>query len=448
MCKRGIYMTIWIVSVLTAVCFCIGFTGLLPKRLNIGCYIALGAFFLIVPNLLGPVMGQSITVLYLLTAFSIIFAGSHKDIAYLLWSALGYLIVVFVNHLFTIPLSLMGITIAHISQDYPVTFLLLQTFTTILIIFAVRRFLLKRIMRYLPDFPVRVKLLLLAEILAGISILTAGFAIGEKMGYPPDLLAYNGILSALMILLTIMLFYFLFRLMRNNYELSVRQQEYALMDDYFKRMEGFYDEVRSFRHDYKNILTTMRGYIESDSLPELREYFFRKILPSEKGLNNDYFILGALKNMKVIEIKSILYTKLLHAISSGCHIQLTITDEISHIPTDLLALSRIFGILLDNCTEAALETQDKQLSVGAADSGKYIVFCFQNNTPPINGFEKLSRPGYSTKPGHEGLGMNNIQNLVHSTSRLSYWSIYDSGIFFQELSISKEVNGNAFRIHM
>lgn len=437
--KGEIYMTIWIVSILTAVCFCIGFTGLLPKMLKPGYYIALGVFFLAAPNLLGPVLGQSITVLYVLVSLAVVFTGSHRDLTSLLCSAFGYFIVIFVNHMYTIPLSLMGITIDRISRDHPIAFLLLQTFTTALLILLIRRCLLRRIIRYLPDFPATVLLLLLAEMLIGISLLAAGFAFGEITGYPPQLLAYNGILTTLLILLAAALFYFMFRLMRNNYELSLKQQEYALRSDYFQRMEGFYDEVRSFRHDYKNILTTMRDYIDSGNLTELKEYFNNKILPGEENLSNDYFILGALKSMKVLEVKSILYTKLLHAVSSGCHVKLDIADEITDANTDPLELSRILGILLDNCIEAALQTQEKQLSVAILRHGKSIIFHFENSTLDLPDPEKLEQPGYSTKPGHQGIGLATLHKKLNTLPNLSYISNSKNGVFLQELGIGNEV---------
>ena len=39
------------------------------------------------------------------------------------------------------------------------------------------------------------------------------------------------------------------------------------------QIESINNEMRKFRHDYVNILTTMSEYIREDDMPGLRQYF-------------------------------------------------------------------------------------------------------------------------------------------------------------------------------
>lgn len=61
----------------------------------------------------------------------------------------------------------------------------------------------------------------------------------------------------------------------------LHQQE--LLENYVENLEKMLEETRAFRHDYKNILSTMSGYIRENEMEELRTFFYKKIyLPEGK----------------------------------------------------------------------------------------------------------------------------------------------------------------------
>ena len=49
------------------------------------------------------------------------------------------------------------------------------------------------------------------------------------------------------------------------------------------KIESINNEMRKFRHDYVNILTTMSEYIRDD-MPGLRQYFNENIIPMKDNL--------------------------------------------------------------------------------------------------------------------------------------------------------------------
>ena len=88
----------------------------------------------------------------------------------------------------------------------------------------------------------------------------------------------------------------------------------------------------------------------------LKEFFELKILPASRLLVDKEAVIARLSNIKILELKGIIYGKLVQAMNLDLNIILEITDEILQIDTDLLVLSRVLGIYLDNAIEAAAKT--------------------------------------------------------------------------------------------
>ena len=59
----------------------------------------------------------------------------------------------------------------------------------------------------------------------------------------------------------------MYDILKKNYELNLLQAQSAIMQDYAHRMESLYEDVRIFRHNYRNILATMQNYIDPERYP-------------------------------------------------------------------------------------------------------------------------------------------------------------------------------------
>ena len=70
-----------------------------------------------------------------------------------------------------------------------------------------------------------------------------------------------------------------------------------------------YEEMRTFRHDYKNILCTMEDYIDAGDIRSLKDFFHDEILPTSDALPGRDFVIGRLGAIHVRPIKSILHDR-------------------------------------------------------------------------------------------------------------------------------------------
>ena len=191
-----------------------------------------------------------------------------------------------------------------------------------------------------------------------------------------------------------------------------------------------------FKHDYINLLSTMQLLIDEDETDKLKNLFYTRILPSSQKLAGKDAIIGKLSNIKHLELKGILYSKILSAMNQDINITLEIQEEIHHISMEMLDLVTVIGIFMDNAIEAALVTEDKNLTVIIMDNEVSVTIIISNSAPDIDvNLDEIYYRDITYKENHSGLGLysaitilNKYNNTIHSTT-------YKNHIFTQSLEI-------------
>lgn len=200
------------------------------------------------------------------------------------------------------------------------------------------------------------------------------------------------------------------------------------------------DKLRRFKHDYQNLLDGLKISAQEDDVQavinQLVEYsashFNQKALRKYKGVNHIHD-----KNLKSIAIAKL--TKLYDLkidYSFGCD------KDIYQIPrsVDVLDLIRIIGITFDNAIEESqkLINKNKQKNSARVDAMYYqedgdFEFEIRNRIVGRNiDTNNIQKKNYSTKNGHMGLGLSNVQKIVHKyeNSMLVKYSVQNSWFVF------------------
>src|SRR5699024_7501000 len=93
----------------------------------------------------------------------------------------------------------------------------------------------------------------------------------------------------------------------------IRQIQYKRnikeIENYYKytlQIEKINNEMRKFRHDYVNILSTLSDYIREDDMEGLRKYFNEEIIPMQDNMQMKTLKINGIENLKVREIKGLL----------------------------------------------------------------------------------------------------------------------------------------------
>ena len=249
---------------------------------------------------------------------------------------------------------------------------------------------------------------------------------------------YNNVLHISGYLLVML---FLLFAMRHSYleKMQTEAKQKALQDlqDYTHHLEIMYNGLRSFKHDYINILLSMSGYIANNDMGELKQFFETKIFPTKNLIDQGDYKLNQLSNIGVLEIKSLLCAKLIYAHESGIDVTIDVPDRVDSFPMDTVDLARILGIFLDNAIEASPTAEQPQIGLNIIrhEAGVSIIISnrFQDNGTALY---KLKQSGFSTKTGHQGIGLSNARKIISSYNNVLLETTMQRNCFMQHMELT------------
>ncbi len=239
-------------------------------------------------------------------------------------------------------------------------------------------------------------------------------------------------------LLTLGMIFVLLKTVKNNFETQKKVEYLENMNKYTENLEVMYNNLRSFKHDYVNIMASMTAYLDENKYEELKAYFHGNIIPMQKNLTQNNDTINRLQNLKIIEIKSILYTKVLLAMNQNINTVVDIPDEITSVNIDTVDLTRILGIYMDNAIEASMETDSPVINVNIGNIDGDIVIIISNNFVDKGlSISQMQKKNITTKGEGHGIGLANVSEILKKYDNIFHDTSIDGCIFTQQLRISQ-----------
>ncbi len=227
-----------------------------------------------------------------------------------------------------------------------------------------------------------------------------------------------------------------------------RRQIAALKDDqlahltaYIQQVETMYDEIRSFRHDYHNVLISLRESLNTKDLNIIETNYDTIIRKEGITVPDAQFSLAKLNNIRTLPIKGVLSNKIFQAWQKKIQVQVEIEDIIENEAIDGFDYVRIVSILLDNAIEAAEKADSPWLSIVFLNQGypKEIKLIIDNTcSREAILMDQITEKGYSTKGDERGLGLFNIRKLLEDHSNVFLQTESNENIFRQTLIIKEQ----------
>ena len=206
--------------------------------------------------------------------------------------------------------------------------------------------------------------------------------------------------------------------------------------EYTLQIESINNEMRKFRHDYVNILTTMSEYIRENDMDGLKTYFNDNIVPMKDNLQMNSIKINGTDNLKVRAIKGLVTTKILQAQEKNIPISIEVPELIDHIEMNTVDLSRIIGIIIDNAIEASEELEDALIRIAFINVETSVMFIVMNkckeDMPKIH---ELFQDSFSTKGDNRGLGLTTLKEITDTTENVLLDTTIENGYFVQKVEI-------------
>lgn len=226
---------------------------------------------------------------------------------------------------------------------------------------------------------------------------------------------------------------------RKEAQFNYKERELENLKEYTENLEKIYTDMRKFRHDYINIISSIAGFIEDRDIDGLEEHFNNNIYPLNNKINNNNYKLGLLKNIELPEIKGLISSKIIHAQELGIEVGIDIVEPINKIKMDIIDFMRCLGIILDNAVEAAIESENKILNIAFINKNKSILVIVENTFPDeLPPVYKMFKYGFSTKGNNRGIGLSNLREISNKYKNVSLETVVKDDKFIQNLTICNE----------
>lgn len=402
------------------------------RLLTLGIITIISLFaYLFIPNFS--------TYLVLTTAFSLIFFFTGKKLIAVCLSLFNYLLSIVLNYFTLFVMEhLFKITEAEALVDYYIPYYIFLTILFLTSSYAIRIIYSSAIDKHLI-LPKSTSALLIIYLAICAILFIYNYSYEAALGFPQEVVRVNTILFLIFFLFTSIFIVIMMYILRRDAKLQAQNVQYESLQRYTEQVEELYQNIRGFKHDYINILSTMQLYMEQEDWVNLKTYFNTEILPTGATFQDSSQALGQLSNLQIPELKSILYNKLVKAIELGLKVQLEIRKPITKIAIKNVDIARVIGIYLDNAIEALLELDSecpRQLSVALIDMKDSVVIIIQNNCKelPLN-LHKLGTLSYTTKGKNRGMGLYLAAKTLRSYKNIQKETTYENNTFTQTLKI-------------
>lgn len=267
-------------------------------------------------------------------------------------------------------------------------------------------------------------------------LLLANVFAGAKIGYPSESITFTCIFILAFFLVSVTISY---RTLKTSQETVIAQEQlkqYENLKEYTANLEQVYNSLRSFKHDYVNIMASISSYLDEKHYDDLYEYFHSNIVPLQKELVQNTDALNNLMHIKQLEVKSLLSYKMIYAIEKNIQVVIDIPDDIEHVNMKPVDFVRILGIYLDNAIEAALETAAPKVNLHLANMDTYIALIISNSFVdrdlPIS---KMSELYATTKGAKHGIGLYNANSILMNYPSVFHETYIENDLFFQHIQI-------------
>lgn len=295
--------------------------------------------------------------------------------------------------------------------------------------------------KYLVHYKDKIRLTMLSQVLLLLIASITFFVFYALIFFPAErgdiqISTINLIILFVYFLIMIGIISIILRTMSKENQLNQKMVEQQQFTQYMQALEQVNREMQSFRHDYANILLSLRGYIENEDLVGLRKYFNEQIVKEEQRTIFKNQMFSQLDHLKLIELKGLIATKLLIADELQIKMNIEVPDIIQDIAIDRIDLSRMIGILLDNAIEASTSLDDPGINLAFIALTNQVIIVIENKIVDRNlNIKQMFEEQFSTKGENRGFGLFTVRKILSNYANATLNSRIESQWFIHEIII-------------
>ncbi|MBR0420005.1 MAG: GHKL domain-containing protein [Erysipelotrichaceae bacterium] len=189
---------------------------------------------------------------------------------------------------------------------------------------------------------------------------------------------------------------------KEDQRIAAYQRE--LIETHYAEVDNMYQQIRGWRHDYRNHIQVLKAYAASEDMEAIKQYLDEldtDLQTVDTVIKTGNAMADAILNSKI----SLARSKEIQ-VKADAHIPLALT-------TSDIDLCVIIGNLFDNAIEASLKLPPEQrmIRIYMAMKNTQLYISFTNFTATVK-MEKQGRVFKSSKGEGHGLGLVRIDAIV------------------------------------
>lgn len=218
---------------------------------------------------------------------------------------------------------------------------------------------------------------------------------------------------------------------------SFNQMEKESLSSYYQNLNGTLCAMQNIRHDIKNIFFTMGNFVNESENQEMKDFFWGKIFPCSQDTIRQSELLSSICQLSSEPLQAFFVLKTSQALQQKCFISLHIQvlPETWQTGMDLIDLTRILGILIDNAIEEVLLVPDGIIEVRITGNTCGCSYTIRNSVTPRT-IQQGIHAGISTKGEGRGKGLSTVRELLSPYHNATLNSCLQGDIFIQSLTLS------------
>lgn len=253
---------------------------------------------------------------------------------------------------------------------------------------------------------------------------------------------YNTTLPFKIIILSLFTFiaYFfisIFSLLKTT-KLEITSQNLEQEKYYNTTLKLLYDDIRTFRHDFGNIVQAIGGYADNDDIAGLKQYYKQLQIDCEDVKSLEILNPTIIDNPAVYSLLTSKYHK---ATDLGISMTIHVSLKLEKLNMKIYEFTRVLGILLDNAIEACENCDEKiiNLEIRRDEKSPRQLLLIQNTYFDKNvNLDRINEKGYTSKKDDgkpHGLGLWEVNKILKRAKNLNLYTTKDSIFFTQQLEI-------------
>ncbi len=430
----------FIYDLLSAIIIVMSATGLLVDQIKKYQYIVLLVYIMVMVELssitgLGQIVGLVMApVLFLILAFFI----KNRKIWNLCLGCVGYLLNITFNNLVIYVVSQIGkVSALTMSEKYWLQFSVGYVVLLGIVLYIIRECLIRKRDKAIEETSGMITRGLFINLILFMIVFIINVSMGEQIGYSVQGIKFNIILFAICLMISSILFVVCIKTVKKEEEQKAEEKQLKILEAYIKNLEQLNEKTSAFRHDYKNILSGLSGFLKEGKTEEMTAYLSEIIHATEKISEGQDLAWKELRYVYPLGLKGFLYEKILSAYAQKIRMQIQVDEKLDFKCSYMKDVIRIIGIFIDNAIEETKDMKNGYIIIVAMNTEQGCLFSIANNYKKKPELALMQQRGYTTKGENHGMGLYWAEEMIKKREVIHNVNITDAEVV-QEIEIIKE----------